>query len=212
MPPKLNTSSDNNRSYSLKDDPRTSHLLLISFRHNYASFGRKTSRAGDRTLATYSLKRTAPAILSAGSSECAQRRCRALAALNQNNGSGQHTAFQIHPPKNQRGWLTNAFEAYDSYAYRDKHLDSLFAALFAHHHPKFLDADEDDELGISLTLQAVRDKALSHFCRAQYGDDKTLVHDPLTVEWGHHHRYYLFAPAESSADNQFHGQDQSSQA
>ncbi|KAG9566903.1 hypothetical protein KCU71_g4173, partial [Aureobasidium melanogenum] len=135
-----------------------------------------------------------------------------LAALNQNNGSGQHTTSHTHPPKNQQGWLTDAFEAYDSCAYRDKHLDSLFAALFIHHHPKFLDADEDDELGISSTLQAVRDKALSHFCRAQYGDDKTLVEDPLTVEWGHHYRYYLSPPAESSADDQAHGQDQSSQA
>jgi hypothetical protein len=135
-----------------------------------------------------------------------------LAALNHNNGSGQHTAYNTHPPKNQRGWLTTAFEAYDSCAYRDKHLDSLFAALFIHHHPKFLDADEDNELGISLTLQAVREKALSHFCRAQYGDDKTLVEDPLTVEWGHHCRYYLSPPAESSADDQAHGQDQSSQA
>ncbi|KAH0024573.1 hypothetical protein KCU78_g5028, partial [Aureobasidium melanogenum] len=133
-------------------------------------------------------------------------------ALNESNGSGQNTAYHTHPPKNQRGWLTNAFEAYDSCAYRDKHLDSLFAALFIHHHPKFLDADEDDELGVSPTLQAVRDKALSHFCRAQYGDDKTLVEDPLTAEWGHHYRYYLFPPAESSADDQSHGQDRSSQA
>ncbi|KAG9854938.1 hypothetical protein KCU98_g2393, partial [Aureobasidium melanogenum] len=133
------------------------------------------------------------------------------AALLQNNGNGQHTAFHTHPPKDQRGWLTNAFEAYESCAYRDKHLDSLFAALFIHHHPKFLDADEDDESGISLTLRAVRDKALSHFCQAQYGEDQVLVEDPLTTEWGHHDKYYLSPPAESSPGDQVQGQYQSSQ-
>ena len=133
------------------------------------------------------------------------------AVLYQENGNDQHRASDTQPLDNHQSWLTNAFEAYEGSDYHDKHLDSLFAALFIHHYPRYLDADEDDGSRLSPTLQAVRARALSYFCQTRYGDDRALVEDPLTVDYGRHYRFYVSPSSETAPDEHRDGSNQASQ-
>ncbi|KAI5203653.1 hypothetical protein E4T39_04134 [Aureobasidium subglaciale] len=94
-----------------------------------------------------------------------------------------HSAFVRLAPS----WLVNDFGSHEESTYHDEYLTWLFATLFIHHHPDYIDekhAPEDP----SVLLQAVKNKALSYLCRTLEG--KTLPSDPIAAESGERYEYY----------------------
>ncbi|KEQ94253.1 hypothetical protein AUEXF2481DRAFT_30236 [Aureobasidium subglaciale EXF-2481] len=84
--------------------------------------------------------------------------------------------------------LFDAFIFYDEGSHHDEHLTSLFAALFIHHHPDYIN-EELPPGNLSELLPAVRSRARSYFCRTRHG--KSLPCDPIAAGPGESHEYYV---------------------